>query len=124
MEGQQVIDENDKEFGKKHDDGKPRMELLSPIALEEIAKVLTFGAKKYGDHNWRQGIKWTRILGALLRHVYAFLRGENEDSETGLSHMAHVGCCVLFLLDYEVNKREFDDRYKPVQYDENGFFVD
>lgn len=97
----------------KQDSEKPRLELLSSIALTEIAKVLTFGAKKYDDHNWRQGFKWSRLLGAALRHLFAFIGGEDKDPETGLSHLAHLGCCVLFLLEHEVTHKDLDDRYKP-----------
>lgn len=107
MEGQVEL-----QTGVKHDSGKPRMDLLSPYALEEIAKVMTFGASKYGDNNWRGGILWSRVFGALLRHVWAFWRGEDKDSETGLSHLAHAGCCVMFLLEYTQIHRELDDRYK------------
>jgi len=97
--------------GVKHDGGKPRMDLLSAISLEEIAKVMTVGAKKYGDHNWRGGILWSRVFGALLRHAFAYWRGEDKDPETGLSHMAHCGCCVMFLLEYAHSHKELDDRY-------------
>lgn len=111
MEGQEILS-TFKTEGKKFDGDKVRVDLLSVIAMEEIAKVMTFGAKKYGDNNWRKGIGWTRVLGALLRHTFAFIRGENTDPETGLSHLAHAGCCVMFLLEYERTHPELDDRYK------------
>lgn len=98
--------------GVKHDSEKPRVDLLSSIALIEIAKVMTFGAKKYAAHNWRGGIAWSRVLGAALRHLLAFLGGQDKDPETGLSHLAHLGCCVMFLLEYEVTHPELDDRYR------------
>lgn len=97
----------------KHDDNKTRLELLSPIALTEIAKVMTFGAKKYADHNWRKGFKWSRLLGATLRHVLAFMGGEDKDPESGISHLAHAGCCIMFLLEHESVHKQLDDRYKP-----------
>jgi hypothetical protein len=96
----------------KHDTEKPRLELLSSIALIEIAKVLTCGAKKYKEHNWRLGFKWSRLLGASLRHILAFVGGEDKDPETGLSHLAHAGCCILFLLEHEVTHKALDDRFK------------
>lgn len=102
------------ESGVKHDSNKIRVELLSPIAIQEIAKVLTFGAVKYGDSNWRLGLKWTRVLGACIRHVISYMGGQDKDPETGLSHLAHAGCCIMFLLEYEVTHKEFDDRYKVV----------
>lgn len=98
--------------GMKHDDGKVRLDLLPVEALTEIAKVLTFGANKYAAHNWRKGFVWSRTVAALLRHFYAWLRGEDNDPETGLSHMAHVGCNVLFLLTFILTKTGTDDRFK------------
>jgi len=111
MQGQVIINEQDKNFGKKYDEGKPMMDLLSPVALTEIAKVMTFGANKYGKHNWRDGLSWCRVLAASLRHIFSFIGGEDKDQETGLSHIAHASCCLMFLLDYENSRREFDDRY-------------
>lgn len=98
--------------GIKHDQGKVQAELLSPTAMLEIAKVMSFGAGKYGPHNWRGGIAWSRVLGASLRHIFAYLSGEDKDPETGLSHLAHAGCCIMFLLEYETTHKELDDRYK------------
>jgi hypothetical protein len=98
--------------GIKHDDGKPRMGLLPTGPLREIAKVMTFGADKYGDHNWRGGFKWSRLTDAALRHLTAWNDGEDKDPESGLSHLAHVACCVLFLLEHEQKKLGNDDRYK------------
>lgn len=98
--------------GTKFDTDKPRMELLSSIALEEIAKVLNHGAKKYAPDNWRKGIEWSRLLGAAFRHLTAFNGGEDKDLESGLSHLAHLGCCVHFLLEFEKTHKELDNRYK------------
>lgn len=96
----------------KYDDTKLPMDLLPRPALEEIAKVLAFGARKYSRHNWRSGIAYSRILSAALRHIHAYNDGESLDPETGLSHLAHAGCCVLFLLTFEKERPELDDRYK------------
>lgn len=95
----------------KYDTGKIRMELLSVPALEAISEVLTVGAKKYADHNWRKGFNWSRLFGALLRHTFAAMRGEDRDPETGLLHMAHAGCCVMFLLEHIICKLGTDDRH-------------
>lgn len=95
----------------KYDSDKPRMELLSSIALEEIAKVLTFGAKKYSANNWRMGMDWSRLIGSAMRHLTAFNDGEDKDPESGLSHLAHLGCCVMFLLEYEKTQQDKDDRF-------------
>jgi len=96
----------------KNDDKKNRVELLSTDAMEDIAEVLTFGAKKYAAHNWRKGFKWSRLIGAAMRHLFAWSRGEDKDPETGLSHLAHCGCCIMFLLEHEKRNLGEDDRYK------------
>lgn len=80
----------------KADLGKPRMELLPPVALERISEVLTFGAKKYAPGNWRKVDDRMRYAGAALRHIFARLKGEIVDPESGLPHLAHAGCCILF----------------------------
>lgn len=97
--------------GIKHDQGKLRMELLSVPFLEELSKALTFGANKYSDHNWRKGFLWSRLYGALLRHVTAHMAGENKDPESGLSHLAHASACLQMLVEHEVTGIGEDDRY-------------
>ena len=98
--------------GTKHDSEKVRWELLSVDAINEIAKVMTFGARKYNDHNWRGGFDWSRLIGAAYRHLSAWHNGQDKDPETGLSHLAHLGCCVMFLLEHETRGLGKDDRYK------------
>lgn len=90
---------------------KPRLELLPTSGLEQIAQVLTFGAAKYGDNNWCRGSRWGRYFAALLRHLFAWWRGEEHDPETGMSHLAHAGCCLLFLLEYQHRGWGTDDRH-------------
>ena len=98
--------------GTKHDAGKPPMELLSHHALVEIAKVFGEGAKKYERFNYRGGIAFNRLIGAAHRHLGAFSAGEDLDPETGLSHVAHLGCCAIMLLDMLREHPELDDRYR------------
>jgi hypothetical protein len=100
--------------GLKYDTGKVPLELLPPEALTEIAKVLAFGAEKYGRHNWRKGMAWSRLIGAILRRLFAWMLGEDKDPESGLSHLSHAGCDLLFLLTYELTESGTDDRYKHV----------
>lgn len=93
--------------GTKDDEGKLPLDLLSPHALEETAKVLAFGADKYGAYNWTKGIKYSRVFAALMRHLWSFWRGKRVDPETGLHHLAHAMCCLMFLLHYNL----LDDLY-------------
>lgn len=100
---------------KKFDQGKPRMELLPSSALLEISKVLTEGAKKYDPWNWAKGLQYSRLIGAVMRHVSAWKDGEDKDPETGLSHLAHAACGLMFLLDYlDRNQTHLDDR-RPLE---------
>jgi hypothetical protein len=97
--------------GYKYDEGKPRMDLLDPKFLEGIAKVLTFGAKKYDDRNWENGINYGRCYGAAQRHLNLWWSREKNDDETGFSHLYHAACCLMFLAHYEYYKMdEWDDR--------------
>lgn len=98
--------------GVKYDAGKLGVDLLAFDSLLEVAKVYTFGAIKYIPDNWRKGMKWSRIFGALCRHAIAWFLGEDKDSETGLNHMAHAAWCCLTLINYSKTKLEFDDRHK------------
>lgn len=98
--------------GKKFDSGKPPLSLIPARAQIEEARVLAFGAQKYGTHNWRAGMAWSRLLDAALRHITAYAAGADTDEETGLSHLAHARCCLGFLLDYETTHRELDNRHK------------
>lgn len=98
--------------GVKFDEGKPRVGLIMSRAILEVAKVGTFGAAKYGDHNYRKGLKWSRLVDAALRHFVAYLAGERLDKESGLSHLAHVAWNILTLLEFEIEGAGEDDLWK------------
>jgi len=95
--------------GTKYDADKPRMDLIDPDAITGLAGVLTFGAQKYAAHNWRQGISNSRLIAAMLRHLFAIMRGEYIDPESGLPHIDHVGCCWMFLSNNMKNRPDLDD---------------
>jgi len=89
--------------GVKYDEEKPQMYLLPPLALLEVGKVLTFGAKKYSPDNWKKvPDAKNRYTSGALRHILADMSGETKDDETGLSHKAHAICCLLFNLEKEL----------------------
>ena len=94
----------------KYDGGKPRLDLLPPGALIEIAKVLEHGAVKYALNNWVKGAAWSRYYAALQRHLQAWALCEDDDPDTGLYHLAHAGCCLTFLLQYQISSIGTDDR--------------
>lgn len=94
----------------KFDDEKARYDLIDPEALHQLALVYTFGAKKYGDNNWRKGLKWSRVFGAIMRHMWAWFKGEDKDPESGISHLAHAAWGCFTLLAYSVSRPDLDDR--------------
>lgn len=92
------------------------MSLIPRAALDQIGQVLSFGAEKYDAHNWRKGYEWSKSYDALMRHMLAFWDGETFDPESGLPHLAHAGCHVLFMLTWLAEQGEggeFDDRFVP-----------
>lgn len=98
------------EQGIKHDQDKNRVDLLPFDAVNEVAKVYTFGAKKYAERNWEAGMNYSRLFGACMRHMWAWFMGEDKDPESGLTHLSHAGFCVLGLIAYELRKSGVDDR--------------
>ncbi len=100
--------------GVKYDAGKVPLDLLPMDALVEVGEILKFGAEKYAPYNWARGMLYSRLIAACMRHVFSFNKGEDNDPETGRSHIAHALCCLLFLMEYETKKNEykqFDDRF-------------
>lgn len=100
----------------KYDAGKLDWSLVPWDSVEEIVKVLQFGGGKYSPWNWVEagGFKYSRLFNSSMRHFIAwFWKKEEIDPESNISHLAHLGCNVLFLLHYTLNKSQFkniDDR--------------
>jgi hypothetical protein len=87
-----------------------RFDLIPPDPMWQLAEVYGLGAKKYEDDNWLKGYRWRLSIGALLRHVFMFLRGEYTDAESGKPHLAHAmfHCCAL--MEFHRLGRGTDDR--------------
>ena len=96
--------------GLRYNQKKLRFDLVPTHAQEQFVNVLSMGAQKYGDENWRKGISWRAVGASLERHLHAWKKGEDVDRESGLSHMAHIMCNAAFLLEYEQIYKEGDDR--------------
>lgn len=97
----------------KHDDGKPRPDLLPPGSILGASAVFAFGARKYSPWNWRGGIQVSRLLAATLRHLFAFSAGNDLDPESGLPHLDHALCSLMMLRDTWHDRPDLDDRWKP-----------
>ncbi len=96
----------------KADQGKDPWHLIPTDALRAVVKVLAFGQGKYQPRGWEQGMAWSRVYSALLRHLTAWWEGCRYDEETGYSHLWHAATCVLFLVAYELRGIGTDDRPK------------
>lgn len=99
------------ELGDRLNKGKLRWALVDFDALEDMVRVLEFGATKYDDHNWKKGLKSTEVCESLLRHVFAFMRGEDIDKESGESHIGHILCNAMFLSYMMKFRPDMDTRY-------------
>ena len=95
----------------KYDEEKPKLDLLPFRAINEIGVVLTYGAEKYDEHNWRSGFHYGRTVAAALRHLFAWVNGQDFDPESGKLHIAHAACNLLFLLEMILTNTGTDDRY-------------
>lgn len=107
--------------------GKIRYDLIPPYALEQVAKIFTYGATKYAPYNWRKGMPWSECEASLKRHLQAYAAGDDYDydkncegcisgsckNHSGIYHMAGVAVNAIFLLDFYRSNPKFDDRIKP-----------
>src|ERR1043166_1323172 len=98
------------EFGHKCDSDKLRFDLIPPEAEYALARVLTYGAKKYAPRNWEAGMEWGRCYAAARRHLTAWWSGEDTDADTGFCHLDHAIACLAFLRTYKERGIGRDDR--------------
>ncbi len=97
--------------GRKDDEGKLRYDLVPAIALEEIAKVLTFGAKKYAPNSWQEIEDLEdRYTAAAFRHLQAWRMGEKVDSESGVHPLSHAITDLIFLLCNDLKEKKITVR--------------
>ena len=88
--------------GHKDDQEKNRLDLIEPEFIEGVGKVLTFGADKYEPNNWQKvDDAENRYYAAAMRHLMAWRKGERTDPESGISHLYHVACNIMFLQYFE-----------------------
>lgn len=98
--------------GLRYNMGKAKWDLIDFPSLEPMVKVMEYGAQKYAPHNWKKGMLHTEITACLMRHLFAYLNGEDVDPESGESHIGHVQANAMFLQYNIKNHPSLDDRYK------------
>lgn len=75
-----------------------------------VIRVLEFGEKKYAKGNWAKGMSWSVCYSCTMSHLTKAFAGEENDEESGLTHLAHALCNIIFLLGYRDLYPEGDDR--------------
>ena len=95
--------------GIRFDKGKTKYELVPPEWVTVLAEILTMGADKYAERNWEKGMKKSRMVGSLFRHLFARLRGQRYDEESGKPHLGHVAWNALALMSYDLRGIGEDD---------------
>lgn len=89
------------------DDGKPRFDLIPPTALKRLAIHYANGAKKYDEHNWTKGIPVSRCIASLMRHVFQFVAGDNDED-----HASAIIFGIMCIMHYEeIGRTDLDDRF-------------
>lgn len=94
--------------------GKPMLSFVleMPNACIGLAEVSKFGAIKYARGNWRKGFPQMSIVDSLMRHLQAYINGEDIDPESGLPHLYHVHWNSAALIENSVRHPDNDDRLK------------
>lgn len=100
------------ELADRFNSGKPQWTMVDFDALEPMVRVLDYGARKYSPHNWKKGLPYTQVVDSLMRHIIAFVGGEDIDQESGLPHVGHISCNAMFLSHMAMFRPDMDDRLK------------
>jgi hypothetical protein len=95
----------------RYNQNKPMIHLVTGKYIRGTAEVMTFGAKKYGENNWRKGLTVSSVIDSAMRHLLKIADGEDIDDESGQEHWKHLSANVMFLSEF-LNNPTLDDRYK------------
>lgn len=97
---------------RQKEEDKPRIDLVPTSLITAAATIMTFGASKHGENDWREKpYAWGAIYSSLQRHLTAWFDGQDNDKETGKSHLWHAACCLSFLIEYEEKGLGDDNRW-------------
>lgn len=101
--------------GKHFSQGKAPVHLIPSEAIIALARGFEYGANKYGEYNFRDGIHWTEITSSLNRHYLAFMQGIDIDEESGLPHVYLIGANFAMLVYMIEHHPELDNRYTSLR---------
>jgi hypothetical protein len=94
----------------RYNQGKLKWSLVDFKSLEGLVEVLEYGANKYAPDNWKKGMPVKEVAESLMRHLFAFLDGEDVDPESGCRHISHVMCNAMFIEFILREKAHYDNR--------------
>jgi hypothetical protein len=98
---------------KHFDEGKPDLSLIPSVAEEAMARAMMYGTNKYGRYNYCNGHEAGKLIASAKRHLSAWYNGEENDKESGVSHLGHAMCNIAMLLRQIELGTMKDDRYSP-----------
>ncbi|MCB0075032.1 MAG: hypothetical protein KDE20_26420 [Caldilineaceae bacterium] len=108
------VNSQERGSGARYNARKPDLSLIPLCTLEDEARVWMYGKAKYAAWNWAKGMDWSVPFACLQRHMAAWQRGEENDPESGLPHLAHAMCNLRMLTLFSRTYPEGDDR--PTQW--------
>lgn len=105
----QIPDNNPKtQYGLKK---APTLTVIPASSILILGQVMALGASKYGRFNWRENkVAASVYTDAMLRHITAWNAGQDDDPESGVSHLGHVMACACILVDALKGGNLVDDR--------------
>lgn len=96
----------------KNDQQKADLSHLTKVFMEEVARAMMVGEKKYARYNYCKGHKVSQLIAAIIRHAVAYNEGEENDPIDGQSHLGSIGANVNMLLRQRELGTLIDDRFK------------
>jgi hypothetical protein len=89
----------------------PMSTIPAPV-MAELGVAMLEGALKYGRHNYRAiGVRASVYYDAVMaRHMPAFWEGEDDDPDSGISHVTKAIASLVVLRDAMICGNWVDDR--------------
>jgi len=80
--------------------------------MSEVGLAMLEGGRKYGAHNYRNaGVRTSVYIDAVWRHLFVqFWEGEDDDKDSGLSHVTKAIASLVVLRDSMLMGNWKDDR--------------
>ena len=85
--------------------------LINPLVTLEEAHLMRIGAYKYGEFNYVGSTVFAMTyVHAMERHLKLWAGGEDNDPDSGVSHLAAIRASCAILRTQQINGDMIDDR--------------